>query len=238
MASISAAKGVSRRQDVGALPPAAADRFFVRCTILVAKAHRTVVRCFCSATRVRLGSEGHPMETKGKRTSRVGRPPVTVFPQVAVEAPVQVLPPELTEATAAAPPEPAEVVVERVVSPVASAIAAQRSEPADLGDDAFAAIEEARTAMARGFHALSDGIVGLTRCGIDTSARTAIEMLTVKTFSDAITVNASFARASLENWLDGSAKFTELGVKLAVESARPFLARLSKSWNFAPRPGS
>ena len=124
------------------------------------------------------------------------------------------------------------------VFPVAPAITAARGERANLGEDAFAAIEEARSAMARGFHALSDEIMGLTRCGIDTSARTAIEMLSVKTFSDAITVNSSFARASFDNWLDGSAKFTELGVKLAVESARPFLTRLSKSWTYAPRPGS
>lgn len=176
------------------------------------------------------------METKGKRTARVVRSPVISIPEEApVAAPVQVLPPELPEIAAAAVPEPLEVVVERV-SVEAPAIAPQPHEPADLGDDAFAAIEEARTAMARGFHALSDEVVDLARCGIDTSTRTAIEMLSVKTFSDVITVNAGFARASFDNWFDGSAKFCELGARLAVETARPFLTRLSKSWSLAARP--
>ncbi len=167
------------------------------------------------------------METKGKRIARVVRSPVIPIPEEGpAEAPIQVLPPELVKT--AEMPQPPEVVVERV-SAEAPAIASLHREPADPGCDPFAAIEEARTAMARGFHALSDEVVDLARCGIDTSAHTAIEMLSVKTFSDVITVNAGFARASFGNWLDGSAKFCELGVKLAVETAQPFLARLSKS---------
>ena len=177
------------------------------------------------------------METKGKRASRVMRPPVIPNPQAVAEAPAQVLPPELTQTTSAATSESPEAAVERVSPPAAPTSAAPHVEPADPGDDAFAAIEEARAALARGFDALSDEILGLARCGIASSARTAIEMLSVKTFSDAITVNSSFARASFDNWFDGSAKFTEVGVKLVVESARPFLTRLSKSWIFAPRSG-
>lgn len=184
------------------------------------------------------------METKGKRTVRVVRSPVAPIPEdkppeAAAQAlppePIQALPPELTETAAAVTPEPPEVVVERVPASMPE-IAPSPHESAELGDDAFAAIEEARTAVARGFHALSDEVVDLARCGIDTSARTAIEMLSVRTFSDVITVNAGFARASLDNWLDGSAKFCELGVTLAVETARPFLARLSQGWSPAGRP--
>jgi Phasin protein len=178
------------------------------------------------------------METKGKRTARVVRSPVITIPEEgSTEAPVQVLPPELAEPTAPVMPEPPEVVVERVPAE-GPTIAPLHREPADTSDDAFAAIEEARTAMTRGFHALSDEVVDLARCGIDTSARAAIEMLSVKTFSDVITVNTGFARASFGNWLDGSAKCCELGTKLAVETARPFLARLSKSWSLAARPSS
>jgi Phasin protein len=160
-----------------------------------------------------------------------------VPPTVPAQEPVEVLPAELAEVNSATAPAVPDMVVQRI-SPMVPAITASRSERVDFGCEAFAALEESRAAVARELDALSDEIACLARCGIDTTARTAIEMLAVKTFSDAIAVNASFARASFENWLDGSAKFSELGVKLAIASSRPFLSRLGQSWSLAPRVGS
>ena len=88
--------------------------------------------------------------------------------------------------------------------------------------------------MARGFDALSEEMAGLARCGIQTVTRTAIEMLAVKSFSDAIAVNVSFARASFDNWIRGSVKFSELGVKLAVESSRPIPCIRARALGFSP----
>jgi hypothetical protein len=177
------------------------------------------------------------METKGKRSGRAVASPENPVVQAAPAAtPSQIRPRELAEPNPTPASSQPDVVMQRVSSPE-PAISTARGKLADFGSETFAAIEESRAAVARGFDALSEEMAGLARYGIDTAARTAIEMLAVKTFSDAIAVNTSFARASFDNWLGGSAKFSELGIKLAVESSRPFLARLGKSWSLAPHPG-
>jgi len=73
-------------------------------------------------------------------------------------------------------------------------------------------------------------MAGLARSGIDTTARTATEMLKVKTLSDAIEVNALFARNSLDALITGSARLSELGVKLAAETSQPILTQLGIGW--------
>jgi Phasin protein len=182
-------------------------------------------------------SEDHQMETKGKRSGRIAPPPENPIPQAApVETQIQIQPHEAAEPDLAVAPSRPDVVVPRHTSLVPT-ITATCGGLADFGGKALVAVEESRAAMARGFDALSEEMAGLVRCGIDTVTRTAIEMLAVKSFSDAIAVNASFARASFDNWIGGSAKFSELGVKLAVESSRPFLAHLGESWGFTAHPG-
>jgi Phasin protein len=186
------------------------------------------------------------METRGKRTRRIAAPPeglavqrvvspseIAAVPPVAAETVIQAHPLETAEPNPSSAPPEQDVVVQRVSSPV-PAINAPHGERTDFGSESFAAIEEFRAATTRGFDALSEELAGLARCGMDTAARTAIDMLAVKTLSDAIAVNSCFARASFDNWLESSAKLSELGMKLVVESTRPFLARLSKNWSFAP----
>jgi hypothetical protein len=181
-------------------------------------------------------NEDHQMETKGKRSGRGAAPSEKPVPQAApAEAPNHIPPVDARESDPVLTPSPRDVVLQ--LASLAPAISARRGELSDFGSGVLAAMEESRIAMARGFDALGEEMAELARCGIDTVARTAIEMLAVKTFSDAIAVNSSFARASFDNWLGGSAKSSELGVKLAVESWRPFLIRLGKSWSLAAHPG-
>jgi hypothetical protein len=182
-------------------------------------------------------SEDHEMETKRTRSRRIAPPPENPIPQaVPAETAIQVQPYKAAEPEPAVAPSRPDVAMQRGTSLVPT-ISATRGEVADFGWKALVAVEESRAAMARGFDALSEEMVGLARCGIDTVTRTAIEMLAVKTFFDAIAVNSSFARASFDNWIGGSAKFSELGVKLAVESSRPFLAHLGERRGFTAHPG-
>jgi hypothetical protein len=177
------------------------------------------------------------METKGKRPGRVAPPPENPVPQAApAETPNHIPPGDARESDSAVTPSPRDLVVQGVSS-LAPAISARCGELVDFGNGALVAVEESRAALACGFDALSEEMAALARSGIDTVTRTAIDMLAVKSFSDAIAVNASFARASLDNWIGGSAKFSELGVKLAVESSRPFLAHLGESWGFTAHRG-
>jgi hypothetical protein len=182
-------------------------------------------------------SEDHQMETKGKRPGRIAPPPENPIPQaVPAETPVQIQPHDAAEPDLAVAPSRPDMAVPCRTSLVPT-ISATSGGLADFGGEALVAVEQSRAAMARGFDALSEEMAGLARCGIDTIMRTAIEMLAVKSLSDAIAVNASFTRASFDNWIGGSAKFSELGVKLAVESSRPFLAHLGESWGFTAHPG-
>jgi len=66
-------------------------------------------------------------------------------------------------------------------------------------------------------------------------AHTATKMLAVKTLSDAIEVNAGFTCSSFDALVDGSAKLSELGVKLAAETSQPLLSQLCRGWNKAGR---
>ena len=90
-------------------------------------------------------------------------------------------------------------------------------------------------AVARGLEALSVEATGLAISGIDAATRTATDMLGIKTLSDAIEVNAGFTRSSFDALVGGSAKLSELGMKLATEASRPILTQLGKSWIKAAR---
>jgi hypothetical protein len=190
------------------------------------------------------------MESKGKRVARAARPSAT---------PVGVLSPADTSPEAAKPVEspaaeftPAEPSPE-VLVPAAAAMPAPSAEiPAasekgpslteltDFRREAFAALVQSQTAVARGLEALSAEMTDLAISGIDVARRTATNMLGVKTIFDAIEINAGFTRTSFDALVGGSAKLSELGVKLATEASQPLLAQLGKSWikaaSFALQP--
>jgi hypothetical protein len=66
----------------------------------------------------------------------------------------------------------------------ATAKRASSEDLADFGREAFAAFVQSQTAVARGLEALSAEMAGLALSGIDAAARTATDMLGVKTLSD------------------------------------------------------
>jgi hypothetical protein len=153
----------------------------------------------------------------------VGAPPEGRVPAAAA--------PEDVAVTTAPEPAPRHAAL-----PVAVAARGPSSDDlADLGRETFAALVQSQTAMARGLEALSAEVTGLAISGIDAAARTATDMLGVKTLSDAIEVNAGFTRSSLDTLVGGSAKLSELGVKLAAEASQPILMQLGKSWIKAAR---
>ena len=140
------------------------------------------------------------------------------------------------------PPRPSATPVEAVLSAAAPVtprcVEAPTETPkrtssediAAFGREAFAAVVQSQTAVARGLEALSAEMAGLVLSGIDAAARTATDMLAVKTLSDAIEVNAEFTRSSLDAVVGGSAKLSELGARLAAEASQPILTQLGKSW--------
>ena len=192
------------------------------------------------------------METKGRRTSRASGPvaappelpkPIDVLDEAEneVDSSIQAVRPAEPLGEAA---KPAEIApdVETVTSPPSIASLPKEAQSAysndltHVGRNAFAALTQSQTALARGLEALSAEMAGLALSGIDTAARAATKMLGIKTLSDAIDVNAGFACGSLDVLVGGSAKISELGIKLAAEISRPFLTQLGVGWIGGSRP--
>jgi len=174
------------------------------------------------------------METKGRRLSRAAGPSATsTEPAPGWDAPDAAKPIDNPAE------EVASVAVPEASSPdevrAAAANSTSSGDLADFGREAFAALVQSQTALARGLEALSTEMAGLALSGINAAARTATEMLGIKTLADAIEVNAGLTRSSLVAMVGGSAKLSELGVKLAAEASQPILAQLGKSWVRAAR---
>ena len=185
------------------------------------------------------------MESKGRRVARAAGPsatPVEVSSQSETSPepakPAESLAEEFTpaEPLAAVPiPATAAMALPSAEAPAAVAKGASSDNLADFGREAFAALFQSQTAVARGLEALTAEMTGLAISGIDVAARTATDMLGVKTLSDAMEVNAGFTRNSLDTLFGGSAKLSELGVKLATEASHPILMQLGRSWIKAAR---
>jgi Phasin protein len=102
--------------------------------------------------------------------------------------------------------------------------------PAYFGREGFSALAQSQAALARGLEALSAEMAGLVLSGIDAATRTATKMLGVKTLSDAIEVNTGLTCSSFDVLVGGSAKLSELGLRLATNTSRPILTQLGKGW--------
>lgn len=195
------------------------------------------------------------MESKGRRVPRAARPieaPATAAK--AIDVPVEGVAPR---ETAIEPTNPAEIMAE-IAEPVeasgyleASAAAlgsaasfetsieAQNTpeKVVDFGRGALAALAESQAALARGLEALSAELAGLTLSGLDATTRAASKMLGIRTLCDAIEVNARFTCSSFDTLIAGSARLSELGVKLATETSQPLFGQLGKNWIKAARHG-
>jgi hypothetical protein len=185
------------------------------------------------------------MESKGRRVARAAGPNTTpadvsseseTSPEATkpVESPAQEFSPAdppadvaVAAAVAMAPPS--------AEAPAVVAKGSSSEDLADIGREAFAALVQSQKAVARGLEALTAEMTGLAISGIDVAARTATDMLGVKTLSDAMEVNVGFTRSSFDTLLGGSAKLSELGVKLATEASQPILTQLGRSWIKAAR---
>jgi hypothetical protein len=195
------------------------------------------------------------METKGRSSLRASGP---TEPPARPVKPVEALRPG-KGLKAAEPSSPAESPVESgpttetAVNLVAAAewmapppnIALLQPAPRNsnseqmerLENNGAAALAQSQAALARGLEALSAEMAGLALTGMNELARTATKLLAVKTLADAIEVNAGFTRNSIDALVTGSAKLSELGMKLAAETSQPLLSQLGRGWSKSARLG-
>jgi phasin family protein len=163
-------------------------------------------------------------ELKAAESSRLAEPPVASGP--AIETAVNL-------AAAAEPMAPAPNIAP--LPPASNS--ANFDQMGSPENDGAAALAQSQAALARGLEALSAEMAGLALSGMNELARAATKLLAVKTLSDAIEVNTGFTRNSFDALVAGSAKLSELGVKLATETSQPLLSQLGKGWSKVARPG-
>ena len=166
------------------------------------------------------------MEAKGRRgirpiaaaedSNEIANPP----------APSPPVPPEPPAAPPSLTPDPPAIV---------AALPAPEATPArpETTVDPFAAFAESQAALARGFESMSNAAAGLAQGGIDSVARSATELLGVKTLAEVIEINAGFACRSVEALFAGSFRLSELGVQLASDTAAPLMTHFDREWRKA-----
>jgi Phasin protein len=189
-------------------------------------------------------TEEGQMDNKGRRAPRAGGPTTPAEP-VALDAAA----PERF-GIPGNPPEPAEIIAEAGetmktaldVVTSAEAIAGQArinppapessaESPQSAGDSLHAlAQSQPQAGLTRDLEVIGVEVAGMALSGIDSSARTASDMLSVKTFSEVVALNAGLACTSLDTLVGGSIKLSELAVKLASEAAQSMLAEIGKNW--------
>lgn len=111
----------------------------------------------------------------------------------------------------------------------------QGAPSADVAAEAGAAPGIPQEIPSRGWEAVNEAVAGYACRSIDLAARSAIDMLGVKTWSDAVAVNTALARSGFEEWLDSSAKISAAGVDLAAESVKPVVCGLGELWSALPK---
>lgn len=142
-------------------------------------------------------------------------------PEITITEPERSAPADTVEA--AAGPEPKPETPEPLPESATASLYAFRGE-------ALAAISESQAAAMRGLHALATEIDGLARSGFAAVTESATAMLGAKTLADAIEVQSRFARRSVDAAIEGSAKLSEIGVRLTTEASQPLLSGFGDVW--------
>ena len=179
------------------------------------------------------------MESKGRRGLRAA-PSGATAPQTGItETSVIALTPIDDQAQ---PEAPIEITVSAKSEVTGAGAESQSESPpqsgfsailSDVGSQNFAALMDSQMALSRGLETLRAEITGLALAGVNAAARTATDALSVKTIADAIEVNADFTRRSFDALMVGSAKLSEMGLKVVAEAWHPLLTRFGESWSGA-----
>lgn len=118
-----------------------------------------------------------------------------------------------------------------VAEPAPEVVLASARPRADSVDASWAALAEAQAVFTRGLEEIVVEVTARTRSGMTAAADAAIALLGVKTFSEAVEINAALARRGVDAMIEGSARLSEIGVKAMTDASRPVLSRFTGTWS-------
>ena len=110
-------------------------------------------------------------------------------------------------------------------------VAAVAEPEADSVEDAWTAFAEAQAVLARGFEEIAVEVTGMTRSGLTAAADATLALFGVRTFSEAVEINAALGRRGVNAMIEGSARLSEIGGNAVSDAARPILSRLGRTWS-------
>ena len=94
----------------------------------------------------------------------------------------------------------------------------------------------APTQRCPGLEEIGKEVILYARGSFEQAAETATALLGAKTFQDVFQLNSEFAKANLERLLTGSAKLSEMSVKLANEALAPIGGRVEATIHKLAKP--
>jgi phasin family protein len=100
------------------------------------------------------------------------------------------------------------------------------------------ALIQANAVFTKGVEEFSKEITSLARTSLETGAAAAKKTFAAKTVKDVIEAQTDFTKVSLEKLLANWARFGELGVKLATDTASPLAARANALAAIVARPAN
>ncbi|HXP29599.1 MAG TPA: phasin family protein [Stellaceae bacterium] len=112
----------------------------------------------------------------------------------------------------------------RSAGPLFSALSLE--DFADLSRENFAALTKSNLALAEGWNAMTEEVLGYARTALASASQTATALLTAKTLDEVIQLNSELARTSVESLLQQSSKLSEMGVTCANEAFAPLGGRV------------
>jgi len=164
-------------------------------------------------------------DLKPKRPARVSGQPDVSSDEPASTATVPAI-----VATAAPKAEDALPRRAPIAEPAPEIMLASAQAQADSIDESWAAIAAAQAVLTRGLEDIVGEVTARTRSGITAAADAAVALLGVKTFSEAVEINATLARRGLDAMIEGTARLSEIGVKAVTEASRPVLSQFAGTW--------
>jgi phasin family protein len=150
-----------------------------------------------------------PKDAKPKRPASAARPPVSAASAQTVPTPAKI-----PSAVVALP----QLVPPRPRNPADEMIAFYRG--------AVEAVGESQRAFASGVNALALELAGMARTGITETGDSAAALAGARNFTEAMAIQFGFAQRGIAAMLAGSARLSEIGVRLATEATRPIVASL------------
>lgn len=165
-------------------------------------------------------------DVKPKRTPRESGPHKISPGETGSSATAPVIVPKTPQA-----PEVVSASPSAVAEPGPEIASAAARPQIDSLDDPWTAFADAQAVLARGFEEIATAVTGMTRSGIAAAADAAVALIGVRTFSEAVEINAALARREVDAMIEVSARLSEIGLKAVSEASQPILSRFGGPWS-------